>query len=81
MADPGEGGWWYDTARLVRILGRVPVEARADALTERAKPSADHFQRQRAAPGSMAYSGGQYRAFAFEELPPAKMPEWRPRWE
>lgn len=85
---PEEGGWWYDTGTLVRILRTASTAARADALASRANSllawqRANRPREWRMYPlGSMCYDGGHYVADVYltRELP-TSFPAQRPRYE
>ncbi|KKW90308.1 hypothetical protein [Sphingobium chungbukense] len=77
---PEEGGWWFDTGELVRLLALAPTEARAQALAERANRLLDRLQRHRRHVDSVLYDGGRFTAIVYEWTAPAAFPETRPQY-
>ena len=78
---PEEGGWWYDTGELRRVLRVVPDADRACDLAARANRLMNRLQRSRRDVGSVAYTGGRYAACVFEDTAPRAYPEVRPHYE
>ena len=78
---PEEGGWWYDTGELHRVLKVVPNVDAAYALAARANRLMDRLQRHRRDVGSVAYAGGRFVACVFEDTAPRAFPEIRPHYE
>ena len=74
---PEEGGWWYDTGELRRVLTVSSTEARACDQAQRA----NRLQRRARDVSSMAYAGGRHQACVFDDAAPARFPETRPRNE
>jgi len=75
---PEEGGWFFDTGELVRLLALAPTEERARALAERANRLLDRLQRRRRQVDSVLYVGGRYTAIVYEWIAPPAFPEVRP---
>ena len=78
---PEEGGWWYDTGELRRLLKVVRTEHGAETVAARANRLLDRLQRHRRSVSSMAYAGGRHAACVFEETAPRHFPETRPHYE
>src|SRR3546814_21082377 len=76
-----EGGWWYDTGELARLLALAPTAARAIQLADRANRLLERLQRHRRRVDSVLYDGGRYTAIVFEWTAPPAFPEVRPRSE
>ena len=79
-----EGGWWYDTGQLVRIVKVSRSEEQALAycrrLNQRLKSRAlgpNEGKREY----SSVLSDGEYRAFTYENNAPGHFPAQRPRYE
>jgi len=77
---PEEGGWWFDTGTLVRLLALVPTEDRAVKLAERANRLIERLQRHKRGVDSVLYDGGRHRAIIYERLAPSIFPETRPTY-
>lgn len=75
-----EGGWYFDTGELVRLLALAPTEARAVALADRANRLLERLQRHRRRVDSVLYDGGRYTAVVFEWTAPPVFPEVRPHY-
>ena len=75
-----EGGWWYDTGELARLLALSPTEARAIQLADRANRLLERLQRHRRRVDSVLYDGGRYTAIVFEWTAPPAFPEVRPHY-
>ncbi|MFD2502637.1 hypothetical protein ACFSTI_32505 [Rhizorhabdus histidinilytica] len=69
-----EGGWWYDTGELARLLALAPTEARAIQLADRANRLLERLQRHRRRVDSVLYDGGRYTAIVFEWTAPRPFP-------
>ena len=79
---PEEGGWWYDTGSLVRVL-RV-LRSEEDAYTYAGRVNmrlrrAD--QRNGVRDKSSVLSDGVIEAYVFEGTAPESFPTSRPRYE
>lgn len=79
---PEEGGWWYDTGRLVREA-RVEFVDReaASRYCRRANDLLRAVQRKLRPVHSAAYSGGRYGAQVCQGEPERGYPATRPRYE
>ena len=80
---PEEGGWWYDTGDLVRVMSVEKTEARA---YERCRRINRALEAKRETSGirplsSVAYAGGHLEAEVFENVPPEHYPAVRPHYE
>ena len=78
---PEEGGWWYDTAKLVRPLSVITGADRAFDLAHRANRLLDRLQRHKRDTGSMAYDGGRHRVIVHPDRLPDYFPEETPHYE
>jgi hypothetical protein len=78
-----EGGWWYDTGTLVRILKVVHSKEEAWSTASRYNHLLNLFFKQSKKRNmySVVYRGGQFAAFVFENTAPAFFPEERPHYE
>lgn len=77
---PQEGGWFFDTGELVRLLALAPTETRAIALADRANRLLERLQRHRRRVDSILYDGGRFTAVVFEWTAPPIFPEVRPHY-
>jgi len=75
---PEEGGWYYDTGKLVRVLGTRSGEEAAYSLASRLNGWMERMQRNKRSISSVLYSGGCYSVEAHLYLPPACYPETKP---
>jgi hypothetical protein len=78
---PEEGGWWYDSGRLIRVLRVEKNAERAHRLAFRATRLLRHLQRGRRQVSSVLYDGGRVECRAFRGTAPAWYPEERPHYE
>lgn len=78
---PEEGGWWYDTGDLQRVLRVFPTEERAYAAARRCNGWLDKLQRHCRDVSSVIYDGGRYAAQVFERNAPDHYPVVRPHYE
>ena len=78
---PEEGGWWYDTGELRRVLAVAASEGRACELARRANRLLHRLQRGERSVSSAAYAGGRHQACVFDETAPLRFPAARPRYE
>jgi hypothetical protein len=79
---PEEGGWWFDTGDLVRVMSVHKSEDAAYAAARRINNLLD-YRRWLGNPytprlSSVAYSGGHYAAEVFINRAPESFPEERP---
>ena len=77
---PEEGGWWFATGTFVRAIGVFLDEAAAERAQRRANRLLERLQRHRTPISSITYTGGRFRALAFNGLPPAAFPAERPAY-
>lgn len=75
-----EGGWYFDTGELVRLLALAPTEDRAVSLAARANRLLERLQRHRRRVDSVLYAGGRHVAIVYEWIAPASFPEHRPQY-
>lgn len=78
---PEEGGWWFDSGRLVRGFRMVRQPARAFVLAARANRLLARLQRGRRPVSSVLYDGGRIECKVFEDMLPAEYPLVRPHYE
>lgn len=78
---PEEGGWWYDTGRLVRIARTFKSEERAYRAARRANSLLDRLQWKLRPVSSVAYDGGRFSASVYKDVAPNHYPEHRPHYE
>jgi len=76
-----EGGWWYDSGELVRVLGVRASEDEAYALARRLNGWMKRLQCDKRDVGSVLYDGGRYAIEVYENVPPAFYPAQRPHYE
>lgn len=77
---PEEGGWWFDTGRCERIARAFKSEDAAYTFARRANHILSVVQRCARSINSVAYDGGRYCAYVYEDLPPPFFPETRPHY-
>ena len=75
-----EGGWWFDTGELARLLALAPTETRARYLAARANRLLERLQRHRRPVDSILYEGGRHTAIVYEWAAPPAFPEVRPQY-
>lgn len=81
---PEEGGWWYDTGELERILCIVKDEDRAFVLAQRANRLLHYLRGRNPSTHSISsvlYNGGHYTALVFDDTAPPFFPVSIPRYE
>lgn len=81
---PEEGGWWYDSGDLVRLVCVSKNEHDAYRKAGRMQHLWHLFNDKRKNYRnrySMAYSGGDYQFMVYAGLPPMHFPEVRPHYE
>lgn len=78
---PEEGGWFYDTGRLARLLRLCATETAAVGRAARANRLLARLQRRRRFVDSVAYDGGRYAAVVFERSAPEHYPDQPPHYE
>ena len=76
-----EGGWWFDTGKLVKIHAVDRIEARAAARADRANRLLERLQRCSPSVSSVIYAGGRHRLCVFEDTAPPHFPQVRPHYE
>lgn len=77
---PEEGGWFFATGELVRLLALAPTEDRAVSLADRANRLLERLQRHRRRVDSILYDGGRHTAIVYEWTAPPSFPEHRPHY-
>ena len=81
---PEEGGWWYNTGDLIRILAVYKDEQQAWAHAERFNRTLVYRRKQDPhfrSLSSVAYSGGHLAARVCERTAPEHYPTHRPHYE
>lgn len=80
---PEEGGWWYESGDLCRIMSVHKDEDAAYAAAWRINSLLSYRRRLSCQPGlsSMAYRGGQLEALVMDDYAPKHFPERRPHYE
>ena len=78
---PEEGGWWYESGELRRIVATVANEEKAYDTCYRVQRILNCLQRNKRPVSSMAYRGGRHAAQVFRHTCPAAYPEERPHYE
>ena len=77
---PEEGGWWYDTGELARVMRVCLSERDACAYAARANRLMERLQRNLRSLDSVLYDGERYRALTFEYVSPPFFPASQPRY-
>jgi len=77
---PEEGGWWYDTGELVRVIATTKSETRAHAAAERVNGLLQRLQRRKTPVCSVNYAGGRHRALVEIDKPVPFFPQVRPSY-
>lgn len=77
---PEEGGWWFPTGQLQRLLAFASTREQACHLADRANRLLERLQRHRRPVSSILYVGGRYEAVIFEWTAPEVIPETRPQY-
>lgn len=77
---PEEGGWWYDTGELVRVIATTRSEARAHAAARRANSLIERLQVRKTPVCSVNYEGGRHRALVEIDKPTPFFPQERPTY-
>jgi hypothetical protein len=78
---PEEGGWWYDTGELVRIIRTFKNEERAAAHATRMNSLLNVTINKGRRDISSVLSDGKYYAEVHENLAPQHYPAVRPHYE
>lgn len=78
---PEEGGWWYETGELVRVIRTFKNEDRAVAHATRMNDLLDATINKGRRDISSVLSDGRYCAEVHENLAPRGYPERRPHYE
>ena len=78
---PEEGGWWFDSGVLRRIVKVCKSEDEAYRVARRANTLLDVLQRDLPSVSSVLYTGGRYRAYVSENTAVVFYPESRPYYE
>lgn len=80
-----EGGWWFSTGELRRVLGTARLtEKEAYARSRRLNAWLDRMQKYLRPVSSVIYSGGRYQVNVYdtaEEVYPEYYPRHRPHYE
>lgn len=78
---PEEGGWWYNSGELRRVLKVCHREDEAYRLARRLNKIIGKMQEGRPNIYSMAYQGGQIGIEVYRYKAPEFYPEERPHYE
>jgi len=78
---PDEGGWWYDTGEMVRIIRTFKDEERAASHAARMNRLLDATINNGRREISSVLSDGRYYAEVHENIAPHHYPERRPHYE
>ncbi len=81
---PEEGGWWYDTGSLVRLMASFRSEDAACAYARRLNNKLDSRKvgpNQGKREYTSVVSDGEYRAMVFDDYCPKGFPDRRPHYE
>lgn len=78
---PEEGGWWYNSGNLERVITTELNEDKAYALCRRANHLLDMLQKRRTSIYSVTYNGGRYEAQCYNGNAPSYYPTIRPHYE
>ena len=78
---PEEGGWWYESGTLCRIVATEVNEERAYDTCYRVQRILNCLQRNKRSISSVAYRGGRHVAQVFRHTAPQAYPEVRPHYE
>lgn len=80
---PEEGGWWYDSGDLFRLVSVEKTRVAAEAKCARANHLLRLVRRKtsRTDRFSMAYQGNDFGFDACQGLPPVHFPDVRPHFE
>jgi hypothetical protein len=78
---PEEGGWWYDTGTLVRIIKVFKNEDKAWEYVNRATPSIDKVLNKDRYPVSSVLCTGWYSLEVHEDIAPQTYPTKTPRYK
>ena len=76
-----EGGWYYDEGELQGKPKAFSSREARDAFIERADRCMDSWHFENARPLSSVASQGRFEVEAYDEPPPKRYPEERPRYE
>jgi len=78
---PEEGGWWFDTGDIVKLIRTFKSEEKAIAFADRMQRLIDRIINKGRRPISSVLSEGQYFAEVHDGLPPEHYPTTRPHYE
>ena len=78
---PEEGGWWYDTGEMVRIIRTLKDEDRAETFATRMNSLLNATVNMGRRDISSVLSEGRYYAEVHENIAPHHYPERRPHYE
>lgn len=78
---PEEGGWWYETGDLCRVVACARTADAAYDKAFRANRLLSHLQRNKRPVHSAAYEGGRHVAVVFRHVAPLHYPDARPHYE
>ncbi len=78
---PEEGGWYYNTGELIKVLKIFITEDKANMYAARAQCLIDLKINKGRREISSVLSEGRYFTEVYENLPPKYYPEQRPHYE
>ena len=78
---PEEGGWWYDTGEMARIIRTFKDEDRAEAYATRMNSLLNATINKGRRDISSVLSDGKYYAEVHKNIAPHHYPERRPHYE
>jgi hypothetical protein len=76
-----EGGWYYDTGKIVKMIRVFNVEEKAITYANRMQRLVDRTLNKGRRPISSVLSTGRYDVQVHDGLPPKYYPETRPHYE
>ncbi len=80
---PEEGGWWFDTGELIRVLRVFKNDEKAYAFCRRANGKLAYIEERNGTRSvdSVIYDGGRISVQVFEGTAPESYPAERPFYE
>jgi hypothetical protein len=78
---PEEGGWYYDSGKLIRVFFVTKSRKEASKKAVKANSLLNVLQRNKTEVSSVLYRGGRHEALIFTNLAPSYFPEEIPHYE
>ena len=78
---PEEGGWWFDSGELIRVVKTFRTEQEAFEKCRRANILLRKLQGNHLSVNSVNYTGGRYAFDVYKDIAPSHYPETRPYYE